>query len=102
MSKLVNGAYVSANTDNPGTIFANFQLATVGDVALPAHPVVNSVVLLADEANTGVIYIGPAGVTTVTGYPLKAGESISYAVTDLSQIHMIGANTTDKLHFTGN
>jgi hypothetical protein len=82
--------------------FANAQTATLSAVALPVAYTSNGVVLKADYANTGTIYIGPAGVTTATGYPLKAGEAISYGIGNLSAIYMIGTNTTDTLHFTGN
>lgn len=81
---------------------ANVQTATLSAAPLPALFPANGVVLKADASNSGTIYVGPAGVTTTTGYPLKPGEAISYGVGNLSSIYMIGTNTTDILHFTGN
>jgi hypothetical protein len=87
------------------TPYSNVQTCTASAVALPSKALVNGIVLKADVANTGVIYIGAANVTTATGYPLKAGEAISYGpigIANISAIYMICGNTTDVLHFTGN
>ncbi len=40
----------------------------------------------AATANTLVIYVGPAGVTTSTGYPLPAGEELSIPIEDPSKV----------------
>ncbi|MBB4199026.1 hypothetical protein CCR94_08035 [Rhodoblastus sphagnicola] len=95
----VQGAISSAN---PSTVFAFRQTATLSAAALPSQVVVNGVVCTALSANTGTIYVGGVGVTTSTGYPLVAGQSISYAATNASAIYMIGTNTTDVLACTGN
>ena len=34
--------------------------------------------LKAGPNNTGIVYIGPAGVTTGNGYPLAAGDEFEY------------------------
>jgi hypothetical protein len=87
---------------NPSSIYSNQQAATLSATALPSQALVNGIVLTALATNTGTIYVGPAGVTSATGYPLAAGQSISYAVANLSAISIVGTNTTDKLAFTGN
>lgn len=84
------------------TIYSGQQTATTGAVVLPSQYLYGGIVLTALNTNTGIIYIGPAGVTASTGYPLIAGQSISYKVLNLNEIFMIGTNTTDKLAFTGN
>ncbi|MGO8740081.1 hypothetical protein [Rhodoblastus sp.] len=82
---------------------AGVQTATLTAAALPAAGLYSGVVLKADYGNTGIIFIGPcSNLTTTTGYPLEAGEAISYGVTSLSLVCMIGQNTSDVLHFTGN
>jgi hypothetical protein len=86
----------------PPAIVAGVQIATTGAVALPAIDLFNGVVLKAAIGNSGVIYVGPAGVTMATGYPLNPGDAISYAVANLSAIYMIGVNTTDTIAYTGN
>jgi hypothetical protein len=96
-----------AQTAATFTPFANVQTATLSAAALPSLGVANGAVLKADYSNTGTIYLGPcATLTTANGYPLKAGEAVSYGSVnyagDLSRLCMIGVNTTDKLYFTGN
>jgi hypothetical protein len=92
----------SVTNANPAAIYSAAQTASLSAAALPSQALVNGVILTANAANTGTIYIGPAGVSTSTGYPLAAGQSLSYAVQNLSAISMIGVNTTDVLNFTGN
>ena len=87
---------------NPAAIVAGRQLTTTGAVVLPTQALVNGVVIKALSTNVSAIYLGPSGVTTATGYPLFAGESISYGVTNLNAIYLIGANTTDSIAYTGN
>lgn len=87
---------------DPKLIKSNSQTVTLSAAALTPLALSNGITLKADYANTGIISVGGPDVTTATGYPLKAGEPISYGVCDLSAIFIIGTNTTDKLWFTGN
>lgn len=83
--------------------FASVQTATLSAAPLPYQTMFYGVVLKADIANTGTIYLGPCvTLTTANGYPLKAGEAISYGAFPMSLACMIGTITTDVLHFTGN
>jgi hypothetical protein len=92
---------VRAQSANP--IVSNLQTTTTSVAALPSAALYVGAVLKADYGNAGIIYVGPcSNLTTATGYPLKAGEAISYGVTNLSAVCMIGQNTTDVLHYTGN
>ena len=95
-------AYVTNFPAVPATIYSGQQTSTLAAVALPAQALVNGIVITARLTNTGTSYIGPAGVTTSNGYPLAAGQSISYAVTNLNAVYIIGTNTTDVIAFTGN
>ena len=83
-------------------IYSGQQTVTTSAVALPSQALANGVVITAATANTGTVYVGPSGVTSSTGYPLAAGQSISYALANLSSIYIIGTNTTDAVAFTGN
>jgi hypothetical protein len=87
---------------NPVTISAGQQTLTASAAALPSQALTNGVVLTALATNNGTVYVGPSGVTSSTGYPLNAGQSVAYAVTNQSAIFIIGTNTTDKVAFTGN
>lgn len=93
---------VNSVAANPSMIVAGQQTAGLSAVALPAQAIVNGVVLKAPASNAAAIYVGPSGVTSSTGFPLNPGESISYAVTNLSAIFLIGSNATDLLAYTGN
>ena len=48
-----------------------------------------SVRVRAATANTIVIYVGPAGVTTDSGYPLPAGEELEVKIENPSKIHVV-------------
>jgi len=97
----VGSTGLCAQSANP--IVSNFQTATTSVAALPSAALYVGAVLKADYGNAGMIYVGPcSNLTTATGYPLKAGEAISYAVTNLSAVCMLGQNSSDMLHFTGN
>jgi len=41
--------------------------------------------------NSAVIYVGPAGVTVVSGYPLPASEEVEVQIEDLSQVYVIAS-----------
>jgi hypothetical protein len=89
-----------AQSANP--ISSGAQACSTTATALPGGALTNGLVLTADSSNAGKIYVGGSSVTTATGYPLAAGQSISYGSTSPSMIFMICQNTTDTLHFTGN
>ena len=81
------------------------QTATASAAALPSATFANGIVLTAPSTNTSTIYVGGSSVTASganAGYPLKAGQSISYGVANSNQIYMVGTNTTDVLVGTGN
>lgn len=84
----------------PAVIIAAQQAATGSVLPLPSLALQNGVILKALPANTGTINILPAGGSG-NGYPLNAGEAISYAVANLNQISISG-NGTDLIAFTGN
>ncbi len=93
---------VNVATTQPSTIASGQQTTTTSAAALPSQALVNGIVITAASANTGTVYVGPSGVTSSTGYPLAAGQSISYAVANLSAISIVGTNATDVVAFTGN
>ena len=95
-------AQSAIQTRNPQTIFSLQQTATASAAPLPFQSMFNGVVCTALSSNTGKIYIGPSGVTSATGYPLAAGQSISYAVSNLSAVYILDAVTTDVIACTGN
>ena len=96
-------AATGARAQSSNAPIANVQTATLSAAQLPPAALYSGVVLKADTSNAGIIFVGPcANMSTTTGYPLKAGEAISYGITSPALVCMIGQNTTDILHFTGN
>jgi hypothetical protein len=99
-----------AGTNAIGTVLGPLPAApvtgqqglTTTAVALPANALQNGLIVTALPANTGTVYVGAAGVTASTGYPLSAGQSMSFAVANASGISIVGTNATDKVAFAGN
>lgn len=90
-------------SSNPNAIYGNQQAATSTAVSLQAQPLVNGVVIQALPTNTGSIYVGPAGTTPSTGYPLAAGQPISYGVKDVSDVYIVlGSGASGGVAWTGN
>lgn len=86
----------------PATVYSGQRTLTTTAAALPSQVLSVGIVITAQPANTGTVYVGPTGVTSATGYPLVAGQSISYSVSNLSAVFVIGTNTSDTIAFTGN
>ena len=93
---------VNTVASNPTSIYATQQVCAITAAALPTQGLANGVVVKALKSNAGTVYVGASGVSTSTGYPLVAGESISYAVTNLSAIYLICQNNSDSIAVTGN
>ncbi|MCW2317987.1 hypothetical protein M2322_003552 [Rhodoblastus acidophilus] len=91
-----------ATGGNPSTIYSVRVTAATTAAALPAQSLVNGIICKAPSTNTATIFIGPAGVTAATGYPLMPGEAISYGATNATAINFVGSNASDVLSCTGN
>lgn len=85
---------MTVKTGQQATTTAAVILASVAFTSGP-------VTLKAPKANAAAIEIGAAGETTATGYVLDPGDSITLGITNLSQLYLIGANTSDKLAYIG-
>lgn len=95
MPVLISGAVTGASP----TSFQ--QVMTLSAAALAAYAYSTGIVLKALLTNTGTIFVGGSGTTSGSGYPLTAGESISYAINNTDLIYVIGTNTTDVVAVTG-
>lgn len=89
-------------TSNPATIYTAQQTATSSAVALASQALVNGVVVTALSTNTNTVYVGPSGVTSSTGYPLIAGQSISFGVTNTDAIYIIAPTGSPVVSVAGN
>ena len=97
-----SGSPIPTVSANPSAIVAGRQTCSTTATALPSVALTNGPVIQALSTNTGKVYIGPLGVTTTTGYPLVAGQPISYGVQQLSAVFIVCDNATDIVAFTGN
>ncbi len=76
---------------------------TVGtsQVQLPNNPVFMSVTVKANNGNSGTVYVGLTGVTTLTGFELGAGESVSLPVDNTNRIFVISDAASQTISYVG-
>jgi len=86
----------------PSVPITGQQVLTTTAVALPANALQNGLIVTALPANTGTVYVGAAGVSAASGYPLSPGQSMSFAVANASGVSVVGSNATDKIAYSGN
>lgn len=68
---------------------------------LVATTAVRSVAIFAEAANAGVTYVGgDSSVTTSTGFPLNAGDTITLDTVDASGVWIIGT-ASDHVRYIG-
>ena len=99
---------MSALAQAASTIISGQTTCTGSAQLVTSSSWTNGLIIKAGYNNTGIIYVGPSGVTTANGYPLKAGEAISYgtypgAFSSKIQAYVICANSSgDAFYNTGN
>lgn len=62
------------------------------------NPAFNSVILRANPANVGVIFLGDSNVTEANGFPLAKGDSVSMDIQSLGTVFGFAEKANDKLH----
>lgn len=99
----VTGASGGGSAILPTTISCGKVTVGTSASALPAITLSNGIVVTADIDNTGLIYVGAAGVTTAAnGYKLSAGQSISFGVGGAAAINAIASAAGQVLFYAGN
>lgn len=58
-----------------------------------------SVTLKARSTNTGSVYIGGNNVSNVSGYELRAGDSLKVSIDNLNKIFVVGTSIGDRLDY---
>lgn len=105
------GNIINPAGGSQGVPYADQQLVTGAAVALTAQALKNGLVILASDTNAGKILVGGVGLTNANdgsgnGYALAAGQPISVAASDASQVYVILANgntsATDFISVIGN
>ncbi len=92
-------AYALAQTANP--VSAGVQACTTTAAQLPTAALTTGVLVSADAANTGKVFVGGSAVSTSTGFPLSSGAAVSIDVTSQSMVWIVCQNTVDVIHFVG-
>lgn len=71
-------------------------------VQLPAQRVRNGLRLKAGPSNSATVYVGNnPNVSSSSGYPLAAGETLDVAVDDASKVYVIASASNQTLKFLG-
>jgi hypothetical protein len=101
----INGGLITTGGTGGGTPVSNVQTVAVPgtEVALAADQAVTagfSVSIKAYHTNTGLIYVGPNGVSSATGYRLAAGEEITYKVRNLNLIYIDADTASEGVCYT--
>ena len=86
---------VSDSTTAVSTLGA--MTMTIAAVQLPAAACQLGVRLCADSANTGIVNVGGAGVTVLTGMQLPKGEPVALPCSDASLYYALSTVAGDKL-----
>jgi len=90
----------NARLGNADAVFSDvFEPSTAGD-SCPSHSVAEGkeVVLLADPANGGIVYIGPVGGATT---PLTGGNGVTMQVTNTDLLEAKASEAGQTLHLLG-
>lgn len=97
MSNIQRSTIVALNTLMSGQ---KTSTAAAAAVAIGSHPV-RSVLVRALAGNAGLVYVGPSGITSSTGYELSPGEPVAIDVDDLGKVFLKVANDSDGVCYLG-
>lgn len=89
----------SGSSALPTAIYGGQATATGTAAALGSQALQNGVTIQALSTNSGMVYVGPASVTTATGYPLAAGQAVAYNLANIADVYIVG---TGSVAWTGN
>jgi hypothetical protein len=84
----------------PLTTLAHGAVA-VSNVAITSFPdqACNTVLLKASRDNTGIIYIGGAAVSNLTGYELEPSESITLNISNVNLLSAVSEVLNEKVRW---
>ena len=78
----------------------------IGDVEITSAEVLTSstackhVDIMANIANTGIIYVGGSGVTSSTGIALYPGDVYSIDIDDLNDVYVVASVNGENVQYT--
>jgi hypothetical protein len=79
-----------------------FQQAVTASAVVLASNATHGFCVKALPTNAITVFIGPTGVTTGTGYPLAAGDSVCYQLSNTNLAFVIASTTGASVAVTGN
>lgn len=83
------------------SVLGGQQTVTASAVVLPTNST-HGVCVKALSTNTIDVFVGPAGVTTSTGFPLSAGDSACYQLSNTNLLFVIASTTGASISWTAN
>jgi hypothetical protein len=95
---------VPVSAASPAAIFAGVKaVASAGtDEGLAASQALTvGVRIKAHSANTGIIYVGPEGVASATGYRLAASEEVFLPVANLAAVWLDASVNGEGVSYVG-
>lgn len=104
---LLAGPALADNTTSSNPVQSTGLTCTGSVQQLPAGTFQNGFVVIAGLSNAGTIWIGGSNVNSTAGtggagYPLAAGQPISYGTGNSANVYVICTNSGDTLAITGN
>lgn len=92
---------------NPTSGYTAQKAVTASPAALTSQALTNGLVIKAKSTNSGIVFVGGATVNTTydgtgNGYPLEAGEAVSFGVTNANALYVIGTVVGDVISVAGN
>jgi hypothetical protein len=86
----------------PASLFSGQKTSTGTAVAISTSQAIsNGVIVQALSSNTQSVYVGPAGITSSTGFELQAGQATSMGVNNLNLVFVIATHSGDGVCFVG-
>lgn len=101
----INGNQVVSNLTTSFDHGSNRDIDTTAEqITTTSYPAKQGVLVKADAANGGIVYVGNSDVTAGTtaatdGMPLSAGESVLVKVDNANKIYVIGSAVDQVAYF---
>lgn len=96
--EIVNGSVQTSTGNLPAVLYSGQVAAGVGATGLGSQVLTSGVTLTALSTNSSSLFVGPSGVTNLTGIELKPGNSLTLAISNLNLVYFAGT-AGEKISF---
>lgn len=81
---------ISVSSVSPSTLANGQKTVTLAGTAevLGASTAIQGVIIKANDANTGIIYVGDASVDSTNGYALRRNASVAFDIDNLDDVYI--------------